>query len=386
VRILTINSGSSSIKFSIYSVPGEHRELSGELSRIGHAGAVFRVKNQQGETMSDQQPALPDHSAALHLLLNWLDGQAPPDAIGHRIVHGGPHYCDPHLVTPEVLRSLRELIPLAPNHLPREIEAIESIARAHPDTPQVACFDTAFHRTMPEVAQIYALPESVRKAGVVLRYGFHGLSYEYIAGELKRLGAERGRAIVCHLGNGASMAAIRDGQGIDTTMGLTPTGGLVMSTRCGDIDPEVVLYLIEEMKLNAGAARDIVTRQGGLFGLSNFSGDMQDLHRREREDPNAALAIETFCYSARKAIGSLAAVLGGMETLVFTGGIGENDAAVRGRICDGLEFLGVRLDGASNETSTPVISAQGSSVTVRVIKTNEELTIARHAERLVSGR
>jgi len=239
---------------------------------------------------------------------------------------------------------------------------------------------------MPDVAQIYALPESVRRDGVLLRYGFHGLSYEYIAEELERVGAAKGRVIVCHLGNGASMAAIRDGKSIDTTMGFTPTGGLVMSTRCGDIDPEVILYLIEELKMDPKTARNTITLDAGMLGLSTTSGDMQDLHRREKEDPKAALAIAAFCYSARKALGALIAVLGGLDTLVFTGGIGENDAAVRRRICERFEFLGVRLDPPQNDSSAAVISASGAAATVRVMKTNEELTIARHTLRLLTGR
>jgi acetate kinase len=385
VRILTINSGSSSIKFSAYGFPGEQRELSGELSRIGHADGAFRIKDSRGALIFDQKPNLPDHPAALKILLNWLGERDKPDAIGHRIVHGGPDYRDPRMITLEVIQKLRALIPLAPNHLPREIEAVEAILRVYPETPQVACFDTAFHRSMPDVAQIYALPESVRNNGVLLRYGFHGLSYEYIAGELERMGAAKGRVIVCHLGNGASMAAMRDGKSIDTTMGFTPTGGLVMSTRCGDIDPEVMLYLMEEMKMDPKNARETITRDAGMLGLSTTSGDMQDLHRREKEDPKAALAIAVFCYSARKAFGALAAVLGGLDTLVFTGGIGENDAAVRLRICDGFEFLGVRLDPRQNESSADVISASGASAAVRVMKTNEELSIARHTARLITG-
>jgi acetate kinase len=383
VRILTINSGSSSIKFSIYTFPGEQHELSGELSRIGQPDGAFRVRRAGGETVVDQKPALPDHAGAFKLLLDWLGEQTEPDAVGHRIVHGGPDYRDPQIVSPDVISRLRELIPLAPNHLPRELDAIELISRSYANVPQVGCFDTAFHRGMPEIAQVYALPESVRQEGVVLRYGFHGLSYEYICGELERLGAGKGRVIVCHLGNGASMAAIRDGRSVDTTMGFTPTGGLVMSTRCGDIDPEVVLYLIEELELEAKTVRDIITKHGGLMGLSHASADMQDLHRRERDDPKAALAIAVFCYNARKALGSLAAALGGLDTLVFTGGIGENDAAVRQRICEGLEFVGVRLDSAQNDLSAPVISAPGAPVSARVIKTNEELTIARHTSRLM---
>lgn len=384
MRILTVNSGSSSIKFSAYRFPGEARELSGSISRIGQAAGLFEVKNAAGEAVREQKLDIKDHASALTLFLEWLDSSDKADAVGHRIVHGGPDYRDPHIVTADVLGKLRELIPLAPNHLPREIDAIEAIAARLPAVQQICCFDTAFHRSIPGVAQVYALPESVRKGGVVLRYGFHGLSYEYIVGELQRTGAAQGRAIVCHLGNGASMAAIRDGRSVDTTMGFTPTGGIVMSTRCGDIDPEVVLYMAEEMNLDVAAVRGLVTRHGGMLGLSGFSGDMQDLHRRESEDPKAAEAIAVFCYSARKALGSLAAVLGGLDTLVFTGGIGENDAVVRSRICDQFDFLGIRLDPQANQSAAPIVSVEGSPVAVRVMKTNEELMIARHAARLIS--
>jgi acetate kinase len=381
-RILTVNSGSSSIKFSIYSLPAEQLEVSGSLSRIGRNNSSFQVKDGRGETIHNEQPAITDHAAALKTLLDWLGRSDKPNAIGHRIVHGGPKYTAPEIVTPELIATLKQLAPLAPNHLPREITAIEAIGKTYPETTQVACFDTAFHRGMPEVAKVYGLPESVRSDGIVQRYGFHGLSYEYIAGELHRIGSGKGRVIVCHLGNGASMAALRDGKSIETTMGFTPTGGIVMSTRCGDIDPEVVLYLVEEKHLDAAAVRDALTASGGMLGLSGSSGDMQDLHQRENTDPKAALAVEVFCYSARKALGSLAAVLGGLDTLVFTGGIGENDANVRGRICERLDFLGIRLDSRQNAGSDAIISEESAQVQVRVMKTNEELMIARHTAAL----
>ena len=384
-RILSINSGSSSLKFSVHRLPAEQLEISGSLSRIGQSSGSFQVKNGHGEKIHDDQLAIADHAAALKILLDSLGGSDKPDAIGHRVVHGGPQFTAPQIVNPDLLAALKALAPLAPNHLPREIAAIEAISRIYPATPQVACFDTAFHRGMPEVAQVYALPEPVRRDGMVQRYGFHGLSYEYIAGELERIGLGSGRAIVCHLGNGASMAALRDGKSVETSMGFTPTGGIVMSTRCGDIDPEAVLYLIEVKRLEPAAVRDALTSSGGLLGLSGSSGDMQDLHRKEASDPKAALAIAVFCYSARKALGALAAVLGGLDTIVFTGGIGENDAAVRGRICEGFGFLGIRLDSSRNAAGEAIISEDDARVMVRVMKTNEELMIARHTAAL-SGR
>jgi acetate kinase len=378
-RVLTINSGSSSIKFSVYGMPNESLDAAGSLSGIGAGSGSFRVKDGSGETPVDRSMRLPDHTQALEMLSGWLSKRAPPDAVGHRIVHGGTDYAAPAAVKPQLISALRRLVPLAPNHLPREIEAIEAIQRIYPAAAQVACFDTAFHRRMPAVAQLYALPESVRSKGVQ-RYGFHGLSYEFIAGEL----GTSGRTIVCHLGNGASMAAIRDGKSIETTMGFTPTGGLVMSTRSGDMDPEVVLYLIEELGLTPSAARDAITKNGGLVGISG-AGDMQELHRKAKQDPKAALAIEAFCYQARKFVGALSAVLGGLDTLVFTAGIGENDPITRARICENLDFLGVRIDSNRNASNSPVISEAGAPVKVRVMRTNEELMIARHAYRVVTS-
>jgi len=268
---------------------------------------------------------------------------------------------------------LKGLIPLAPEHLPQEIEAIEAITRLHPDLPQVACFDTAFHRTMPREAQLYGLPRELAHEGI-LRYGFHGLSYEYIAGE-----APRGRVIAAHLGNGASLAAIRDGVSADTSMGFTPTGGIAMGTRSGDLDPTVVLYLIREKKVPPALVGSLVNEHAGLLGISGFSSDMHDLLAKEKENPAAAEAIAVFCYQARKYIGAFAAVLDGLDTLVFTGGNGENAVPIRQRICERLGYLGIRLDAAANDGGAPVISAADSRVGVRVIKTNEELIIARHA-------
>ena len=326
MRILVINSGSSSIKFAVYQMPEESRESVGSIS---HGG------------------------------LERLDGASKPDVVGHRLVHGGPRHSAPQLVTAELIGELRDLIPLAPNHLPRQIDELQQMAKLYPAARQVACFDTAFHRRMPALAQLYALPEALRRDGMLQRYGFHGLSYEYICSELKKRNQQSGRVVICHLGNGASMAAVRDGEPVDTTMGLTPTGGLVMSTRCGDIDPEVVLFLMEEKGLRLAEARAAITEQGGMLGISGTTGDMRELHAREKEDAAARLAIDAFCYSACKAIAALAAALGGLDRLVFTGGIGENDAAVRSRVCEGVRFLGpVRVD---------------------VIPTNEELMIARHA-------
>jgi acetate kinase len=290
-------------------------------------------------------------------------------------VYGGRQYKEPQLVTPELVVALKESVPLAPEHLPRELKAIEAVGRAFPGLPQVACFDTAFHCHMPEIATLYPLPRHFRNDGL-MRYGFHGLSYAYI---LEKLGQEAagGRLIIAHLGNGASMAALKDGKPLDTTMGLTPAGGLMMGTRSGDLDPGVILYLIEEKGLPASRARDVVNRQAGLLGVSGVSSDMQDLLRKEAHDPRAAEAIALFCYQAKKFLGALAAVLGGVDTLVFTAGIGEHAPSIRQRICEGMEFLGIRLDPERNRANASRISSRESAATVRVIKTDEEIMIAR---------
>jgi acetate kinase len=391
MRILTINSGSSSIKFAEYDMAAnEHLLLSGSIERIGLPASRFQARDASGAVLVDEQRDLPDAPTAIDALLDWLedgDRTVQPNAVGHRIVHGGQRHTRPERITPELLAALRALVPLAPEHLPGELEAIAAITRAYPSVPQVACFDTAFHRSRPLVGQIYALPRRFEEDGV-LRYGFHGLSYEYIMQELAReAGAEgaAGRVIAAHLGNGSSMAAVRHGRSIDATMGFTPLGGMVMGTRPGDLDPGMLLYLLETQRLSAAELRTILSAQSGLLGVSGISSDMRDLLAREHDDPRAALAIELYCYTAQKHLGALTAVLSGVETLVFTAGIGEHAAPVRARICSGLEFLGIRLDPARNARHAPIISDVGSAVTVRVIPTNEELMIARHTATALQG-
>jgi acetate kinase len=373
--ILAINRGSSSIKFAVYPESLDRPAVSGKLERIGLPDSVFRAWDGAHASLVDQRPKLVDHQAALKTLLDWLRGRnLELRAVGHRVVHGGRQYDRPTLVTPEVVATLKSLIPLAPEHLPQEIAAIEAITRLHPDLPQVACFDTAFHRTMPRMAQLYGLPRELADEGI-LRYGFHGLSYEYIAGE-----APRGRVIAAHLGNGSSLAAIRDGVSVDTSMGFTPTGGIPMGTRSGDLDPAVVLYLIREKKVPPERVGALVNEHAGLLGLSGLGSDVQDLLAKENEFPAAAEAIAVFCYQARKYAGALAAALDGVDTLVFAGGIGENASPIRERICAGLGYLGIHLDPAANAAHADVISAGDSKVSVRLIRTNEELVIARHAK------
>jgi len=390
MNILTINSGSSSIKFSRYNMGNdETRVLSGSLEGIGLSAGLFRVKDAIGKIMTEKTLDLRNHGAALEQAINWLlsDNTSQDfSAIGHRIVHGGSAYVRPHVVDAGLLNALDALVPLAPDHLPHEIAAIRTFGRSFPGLDQVACFDTAFHRNMPDVAQRYALPGEVRRLGVV-RYGFHGLSYEYILQELGNIvgaEAEDGRVVIAHLGNGASMGAFRNGKSMDTTMGFTPAGGLVMSTRSGDLDPGVIVYLLKEKGMNASALNRMVNRESGLYGVSALSADMTELLRAEQSNPGAAEAVELFCYTAKKFIGALAAILGGLDTLVFTGGIGENAPSIRARICSNLGFLGIHLDQERNSEQAPVISQAGGPVTVRVMKTNEELMIARHTAHCIA--
>jgi len=385
-RILAINSGSSSLKVSLYGIDKtEQVLLSVEVRRIGIPGGQIKATDAQGNTLLDQPVDLPDHTAALNTTLKWLrDQNQEINAVGHRIVHGGPRYTEPQVITPELVSALQELVPIDPDHLPQAISAIEAVRQEHPSLPQVACFDTAFHRRMPQVAQICPLPARFYDEGI-LRYGFHGLSYEYVMSELCRLDAALadGRIVIAHLGNGASMAAIHRGGSLDTTMGFTPTAGLLMGTRSGDIDPGFLLYLIEEKKMTAKAVNDLLNKQSGLLGISGVSEDMQDLLERKKNDPRAALAVQLFCVRAKKYLGAYAAALGGLDVVVFTAGIGEHAPEIRERICSGLEFIGLKLDPVCNREDATIISAKSSQVKVRVIKTNEELMIARHTARLV---
>jgi len=395
-RILTINTGSSSLKIALYHVSHrdegttEELELQAGAARIGAPDSRLHVEDEDGHSLFAHQGALSDHAAALGAFLDWLRGRGDasrPDAVGHRVVFGGSRYREPQLVSDEVVAALRDLVPIDPDHLPQALDAIEATRRAYPAIPEAACFDTAFHRHMPRVARQYALPHEIEDAGVA-RYGFHGLSYEYVMGELRALdsAAVAGRVVVAHLGNGASMAAVRGGVGIDTTMGFTPTGGLVMGTRSGDLDPGVMLYLLQERDMDAAALSTLVNKRAGMLGVSGTSSDMQDLLDREAGDERAAEAVALFCYSAKKYLGALVAALGGLDALVFTGGIGEHAAPVRERVCAGLGFLGIDIDPARNGANAPVISRDGAPVSVRVIKTNEDLMIARHTYSLMSQR
>jgi acetate kinase len=386
--VLTINGGSSSLKFALFE-PGAppRRLLSGQVERIGQDGPTLTLKGGDGKA-EHQNIAAADHAEAVAGLIRRLEQQgvfARVAAVGHRVVHGGPRYSAPQRVTPELLAELRRLSPLDPAHLPGEIALIEAFTKHSPGLPQVACFDTAFHRTMPQVARLLPIPRRYQAAGVE-RYGFHGLSYAYLMEELTRVaGAEaaRGRVVLAHLGAGASMAAVRGGKCIDTSMGFTPTAGLVMATRCGDLDPGVLVNLLRLEKMTADGLDELVNKQSGLLGVSETSPDMRDLLARQADDPRAADAVALFCYQAKKWLGAFAAALGGLDTLVFAGGIGENAPEVRARICEGLEFLGVRLDAARNAAGAAVISADAAPCTVRVIRTDEESLIARTVYRIL---
>jgi acetate kinase len=388
-QILTVNGGSSSIKFALYeAVKPLQRGLHGTIDRIGSPGTKLTFHDADDKPQASRKLAAADHKSAANALIDWLEKQIDfksVKGVGHRVVHGMKH-TEPEIVTKELLEELRRISPNDPDHLPREIELIETFRERHPKLPQVACFDTAFHQTMPRVAKLLPIPRRFDAKGIQ-RYGFHGLSYAYLMEELARLGdpaATKGRVILAHLGNGASMAAVRNGKSMDTSMCFTPTAGLVMSTRSGDLDPGLAPYLARTEQMTASQFYKMVNHESGLLGVSETSSDMRDLLGHEKKDVRAAEAVALFCYQAKKWIGSLAAALGGLDTLVFAGGIGENAPLVRARICDGLDFLGIALDKSRNAKTAAVISKNSSRVTVRVIRTDEELMIAHSVGRVLS--
>jgi acetate kinase len=357
--VLTVNGGSSSIKFALF-------ETNQALKRIAE-GKIERI-------------GLPE--ARFDAMMHWAGdriGSASLSAVGHRVVHGGPNYSEPQRITPEIIQELRRLVPFAPRHLPGEILLAEALHRRFPELPQIACFDTAFHHDMPRVAQLLPIPRRFDAKGI-RRYGFHGLSYSFLMEELKRVAGEqvaRGKIVLAHLGNGASLAALRDGKPRDTSMGFTPTAGVPMSTRSGDLDPGLVWYLANNEQMDANHFHKMVNSQSGLLGVSETSSDMRDLLDREAQDVRAAEAVALFCYQAKKWIGAFAAALGGLDTLIFSGGIGENAPEIRARICDGFGFLGIEMDEKQNTANAGVISKNASRVTVRVMRTDEEWMIAK---------
>jgi acetate kinase len=383
--ILAINGGSSSVKFAVHE-PGTRlrRSLAGTVERSATGGSTLSWQTPEN---GEGQLPISHHEFGAAGLIEWLEARpefALVRAVGHRVVHGLAR-TEPVEVTPEVVAELRRATPYAPDHLPPEIRLIEAFSTRHPHLPQVACFDTAFHRAMPRVAALLPIPRRYEAKGI-RRYGFHGLSYAYLLEELGRISgvqAAHGRVILAHLGSGASLAAVQGGRSIDTTMGFTPAAGLVMSTRTGDLDPGLVAFLAESERMTAPEFHRMVNHESGLLGVSEISGDMRDLLAREAGDSRAADAVALFCYQARKWVGAFAAALGGLDTVVFSAGIGERSASIRARICEGLGFLGIELDDARNEAHEGLISADASRVAVRVIPTDEELMIARSVSRVL---
>jgi acetate kinase len=379
--ILTINGGSSSIKFALYQI-GEplKRGLYGKVDRIGLSGTKLTFSDSIGKQKDSLILKSSDTRSAANFLIDWLekqDGFSSVSAVGHRVVHG-MNRTVPVLITNELLEELHLITSYDPDHLPNEIELIEAFRRRHPKLSQVACFDTAFHSTMPRVAKLLPIPRRFDAIGIQ-RYGFHGLSYAYLIEELAHIAgtkAAQGRVILAHLGNGASMAAVREGKSIDTSMGFTPAGGLTMGTRPGDLDPGVAWYMMRSENLTPKQFNNLINHESGLLGVSETSSDMRDLLAHESVDVRAAEAVALFCYQAKKWIGAFAAALGGLDTLVFAGGIGENCSIIRSRICEGLEFLGIELEEKQNTANEGVISAAASRVAVRVIRTDEEQMIA----------
>jgi acetate kinase len=378
-HILCLNSGSSSLKWSLYrlSETEETLLLKGAVEHIGQSEGRLWLRHESETPVVDTAGDFPKHRDAVRAMFDTLHSQELPgfDAVGHRIVHGGPDHLLPEPLDDTLLAVLRSCIPLAPLHLPSEISVIEAVRDHFPRLPQVICFDTAFHRRMPETAQRLPLPRSLWNEGV-RRYGFHGLSYEYIMSVLAE--AARGRVIIAHLGNGASLVAVQDGQPRETTMGFTPAGGFMMGTRSGDLDPGVVFYLARQKGHDMQRLEAMILRESGLLGVSELSADMHILLEQRQSKPHAGQAVEMFCYQVRKQIGALTAVLSGLDTLVFTGGIGERAAPVRWEICQGLDYLGIALDAERNRAHDDRIMAAHSRCAVRVIPTREDLVIARH--------
>ena len=384
---MTINGGSSSIKFAMYKMaknPG--RILSGSINRIGIHKPVFSVIDHLDNKNKNLEIDAAGFDEAASFLINWLQGQShfgQVTCVGHRIVHGMGRTSS-EIISDELLEQLDKISGYDPDHLPAEIKMVQLFKTKFPDLPQVACFDTAFHASMPRVAQILPIPRRFDEAGI-RRYGFHGLSYAYLMKALKDIeGKEKAnrRIVLAHLGNGASLAAVSNGKCLDTSMGFTPAGGTVMGTRCGDLDPGVAWYMMQSEKMTPQQFNNVINHESGLLGISETTANMQDLLQNESTDVRAAEAVALFCYQAKKWIGAFAAALGGLDILVFSGGIGENAPTIRSRICDGLQYLGIELATAKNNENAPLVSRKKSDVTVRVIPTDEELMIARDTRRL----
>ncbi len=391
--ILVLNAGSSSIKFALHLIDANGESdgllLAGQIDGLGGRSHI-RAHTPGGRALDDVDLGLTggvdsQHAQALSYLVRWLEGHGGGERIvaaGHRVVHGGEHYDSPVLVTPQVLQELEGRVPLAPLHQPHNLAAIRALAEANPSMPQVACFDTAFHRHQPRIAQLFALPRWLTEEGV-RRYGFHGLSYESIATQLPAASGERAlsRVVVAHLGNGASLCAMYEGRSVASSMGFTAVDGLMMGTRCGSLDPGVMLYLMQSKGWDAARLENLIYRESGLLGVSGIAADMRTLLASNSD--SAHEAVELFCYRAGREIGSLAAALGGVDALVFTGGIGEHAAPVRARIARHCEWLGLEFDAAANLAGGPVLSRPASGVLALVLHTDEEAMIAKHTARLV---
>jgi len=390
MSVLAINGGSSSIKFALYRIDGMlERILYGKVDRIGLKGTSLDFNNLIKNKKGNIRIEVSDHKSVANFLIDWLEKQIDfslISGVGHRVVFGMKH-TDPELITNELLDELHQIIAYDSDHLPAEIELIKVFIHRYPNLNQVACFDTAFHRTMPRVAKLLPIPRRFDKIGIQ-RYGFHGLSYAYLIEELIRVAGKRvanGRVILAHLGNGASLAAVHKGKSVDTSMGFTPAGGMIMGTRPGDLDPGVAWYMMKSENLTPKQFNNLINHESGLLGISETSSDMRDLLAKESDDIRAAEAVALFCYQAKKWIGSFAAALGGLDTLVFAGGIGENCPIVRSRICEGLEFLGIGLDEKQNRKNARIISKEKKSVAVHVIHTDEEWMIAKTVNELIKN-
>jgi acetate kinase len=389
--ILVINAGSSSIKFSVFETATGRSLLAGAHGQVEGIGGALHldVADAQGRELADHPVSGKDHPHAIAAIHRWfadhVGSEAGFDGVGHRVVHGGTAYSQPVLIDGQVIAQLQELVPLAPLHQPQHIAAIRAISAAAPGVPQVACFDTSFHRAQPHLAQQYALPRALIVKGM-RRYGFHGLSYEYVVSALPQVAPEcvRGKLVVAHLGNGASMCAIQGTRSVATTMGFTPVDGLPMGTRTGALDPGVILYLLQHEGMDAHAIEQLIYQRSGLLGVSGLSSDMRTLLASDL--PAAQEAVDLFVYRIGRELGSLAAALGGLDALVFTGGIGEHAVAMRARVCEAARWLGIRLDVAANASGGPRISQREASVSAWVVPTDENLMIARHTRRLLDTR
>jgi acetate kinase len=383
---LIVNTGSSSIKLAVFDDTGmDEATVSASAERLGRGETTLEIRPRNRDEVS--RTRVDSLAGAIGAFLDWLEeeGQLEQlEAIGHRVVHGGTSYSSPVVVDDRVRNDLEHLISIDPEHLPRALACIKAVGQRLPQTPQVACFDTAFHQAMPSETMHLSVPRGLFERGV-RRYGFHGLSYEYIVQELGRIDPESDakRTIIAHLGNGASMAAVREGKSIDTTMGMTPTGGLMMGTRSGDLDPGVVLAVMHMEDYDAEGMNQLLNKESGMIGISGVSGDMRDLLDAESTNERAALAVSMFCLSARKQIGAFTAVLGGLDRLVFSGGIGEHAAPVRSRICAGFEYLGLSIHKEANAENREVVSTGSSRVEVRIVRTDEDAMIARHTRDLI---